>query len=83
MLKGEGSKSQKRTDVICEWFPSSNPPEKSCLYVSNKPIWSFEDNDKSFNYAQEACQTLGMELAQIENELEDVALQELTSMNIH
>ena len=53
---------------------------KTCLFVSNEPIWPYRDNDKSKNYAQEACKTLGMDLAMLKSPLEDVALQELTSM---
>ena len=56
------------------------PDSKSCLFVSNEPIWPFEDSDFTLNYAQEKCKELGMDLADIENDLEKTALQELTSM---
>ena len=55
------------------------PDSKSCLFVSNEPIWPFEDSDFTLNYAQEKCKELGMDLADIENDLEKTALQELTS----
>ena len=52
---------------------------KSCLYVSNDPLWPYKYGDFDVNYPQDNCEELGMELAKNLNPYEGTALQELTS----
>ena len=52
---------------------------KSCLYVSNDPLWPYKYGDFDVNYPQDNCEELGLELAKNLNPYEGTALQELTS----
>ena len=55
---------------------------KSCLYVSNDPIWPYKYGDFDVNIPQDNCKELGMKLAENLNPYEGVALQELTSKQV-
>ena len=53
---------------------------ETCLYVSSEEIWAFSTDDYAENHADNECHKLGLHLAVIENEDENTALHELTSM---
>ena len=66
--------------ILFSQIPDDTLATTSCIYISKYPIWAYQNGDTSnTNHAQAACQDIGLDLAQLQTEAENKALQEFTS----
>lgn len=53
--------------------------DDKCIFVSKHKQWAFQDNDETINYANEACEELGLNLAKLTSQRQKIVVKEFGS----